>query len=64
MTSYAEVHLTLLIMTRMATKMNKKTQTMMCLCYHMMKKKNKATRVNMGIIKNKNRKNHPFEFLK
>ena len=51
MISYSEVHLTLSSMKSMATNMNKKTQTMMCMCYQLMKKNNKATRMKMRMIK-------------
>ena len=48
----------------MTTKMNNNNQTMMHMCYHLTKKNNKATRVNMRMIKNENRKNETFNFIK
>ena len=64
MRSYSEVQLNLLSMTRMDTKMRKKTQTMMRLCYHLMKKNNKATRVKMRMITILNGNNEPFKKLR
>ena len=60
MISHAELHLILSIMTSMSTKMKRNNQTIMRLCYHLMKKNNKATRVKMRMIKNKNIKNELF----
>ena len=51
MRSYAEVPFNLSGMTKMATKMKKNTQEILRLCYHQMKKTNKATRVNTRIMK-------------
>ena len=48
----------------MTTNMNKKTQTMIHLCYHLKNKKNEATGVNIRMIKNENIKNEPFNFSK
>ena len=62
--SYAEVRLTLSSMTSMATKTKKRNQTMMCLCYRLTKRNNKATRVKTRMIKKKNRKNEPLEKIK
>ena len=51
-------------MEKMATNINKKTQTMMRLCYPLMKKNNEATRVKMRMIKDENRKNQPLKKIK
>ena len=48
-------------MTRMATKMNKKAQTMLCLYYHPMNKKKNATKVNMKMIKTKLERTRHFK---
>ena len=62
--SYAEVQLTLLSMTRMATKMKKKTQTIIRLCYHLTNKNNKAKIVKMRMIKKENINKKPLIFFK
>ena len=62
--SYTDMHLTLLSITSMSTKIKKNNQTMMRLCYYLIKKNIKTKRVEMRMIKNENRKNEPLLFLK
>ena len=49
--SYVEMRLTLLTMTRIATKRNKKNQKIMSIFCHLMKINNKAKIVKMRMIK-------------